>query len=141
VQGIQGASGSGSTSVQSTRQQIITTTGVLTNNQITFVDLNAYKGYFLYKIQTSHSAWVRLYVSIAERLSDQNRNQTEDPATGIGLITEVITTGSTPVIIAPAVIGYNDETPPTSNIPITIKNLSGSNQDITITLTLVQVEA
>jgi hypothetical protein len=57
------------------------------------------------------------------------------------VITEVITTGLSTVIMAPAVHGFNDESPVTDIIPVTVTNLSGSAATITVTLTLLQAEA
>ena len=95
----------------------------------------------MYKIQTSHAAWVRLYVSAAARTADVSRAQGTDPAYDAGVVTEIITTGSSTVIMAPAVHGFNDESPVTTNIPVAVTNLSGSSATITVTLTLLQVES
>ena len=94
----------------------------------------------LYKITTSHAAWVRLYVSNATRTADASRAQGIDPSYDAGVIAEVITTGSQTVILAPAVFGFNDEATPTTNIPVAVTNLSGSAATITVTLTLLQAE-
>ena len=43
--------------------------------------------------------------------------------------------------MAPAVHGFNDESPVTDVIPVAVTNLSGSAATITVTLTLLQAEA
>ena len=103
-----------------------------------------YKGYALYKVQTASSsgtggAWVRIYTNVASRTADANRLQTSDPAIQ-GIIAEVITTANTTVSTTPGVIGFNDESTPTSNIELAVTNTSQVASAITITLTLLQLE-
>ena len=43
--------------------------------------------------------------------------------------------------MVPAVQGFNNESPVTTNIPVAVTNLSGSSAAITVTLTLLQAEA
>jgi hypothetical protein len=43
--------------------------------------------------------------------------------------------------MAPATIGFSNEDTPDNNIPIRVTNRSGSAAAITVTLTLVQIEA
>jgi hypothetical protein len=84
---------------------------------------------------------VRLYVSTAARTADSSRVQGADPNYDSGVVTEVISTGSQTIIMAPAVHGFNDESPVTDIIPAAVTNLSGSSATITVTLTLLQAEA
>jgi len=100
-----------------------------------------FKGYTLYKIQTSHAAWVRIYSSNAARTADAPRLQTDDPATDAGVIAEAITIGSQTVTVTPAIAGFNDESPPTTNIPMAVTNLTGFTANISVTLTLLQTES
>jgi ethanolamine utilization protein EutA (predicted chaperonin) len=93
------------------------------------------------KIQTSAAAWVRIYTSEAARIADASRSEGVDPAPGSGVIAEVITTGAETVLISPSTIGFNDESPVTTNIPVRVTNKSGSTAAITVTLTLLQLEA
>jgi hypothetical protein len=104
-------------------------------------NITGYVGYGLYKIQTSVAAWVVIYDSVASSTADSSRAITTDPTPGSGVIAEAITTGSQTVKFTPAVMGYSDESPPTSNIPIKLTNLSGGTTAITVTLTLIRLES
>lgn len=110
------------------------------NDSINIDILNAYKGYVLYKIETSHAAWVRIYTDDNLRSLDA-RTIDEDPLNVPGLIAETITVGAEVVRITPGVIGYNDESPVTTTIPIRVTNLSGSSAQITVTVTIIPLES
>jgi hypothetical protein len=118
-----------------------TGSGSINNLATASFNVTGFKGYTLYKIQTSAAAWVRIYSSDATRTADAARLQTVDPASDAGLIAEVITTGSQTVTVTPAIAGFNDEASPTTNIPMSVTNLSGTTASISITLTLLQTEA
>ena len=100
-----------------------------------------YKGYFLYKIQTDGAAWVRIYINDAKRTADASRTEGQDPGPDAGVIAEVITTGAQTILVSPGVIGYNLESTPTTTIPCAVKNKSGGAAAITVTLTVLQLEA
>ena len=95
------------------------------------------KTYILYKIETSAAAWVRLYVDTASRTSDSTRDENTDPQPGSGVIAEVITTGAQEQKMTPGVFGWCESG---SNIPLAITNKSGSDQQITVTLTYLVLE-
>lgn len=95
------------------------------------------KTYILYKIETSAAAWVRLYVDTASRTSDSTRDENTDPQPGSGVIAEVITTGAQEQKMTPGVFGWCESG---SNIPLSITNKSGSDQQITVTLTYLVLE-
>jgi len=116
------------------------TTASLANAATGNLDVTGFKGYALYKIQTSAASWVRIYTDQASRVSDLSRAENTDPGTNSGVIAEVITTGANTIVIAPAAIGFNNEATPTTNIPMAVTNKSGSTGTITVTLTVVQVE-
>jgi len=105
------------------------------------VDITGFKGYLLYKIQTSAAAWVRIYTDTTSRAVDSGRSELTDPTPGAGVVAEVITTGAQTILISPGALGFNNEAIPTTSIPIAVTNKSGSTTTITITLTVVQVEA
>ena len=105
------------------------------------LDITGYKGYLLLKITTSQAAWVRVYTDDASRTADSSRSELTDPTPGSGVIAEVITTGAETVIMSPAVFGFNNEGTPTTDIPIRVTNKSGSGAAITVTLTIIQMEA
>lgn len=102
--------------------------------------ITGHKSYVLLKIQTSHAAWVRLYTDVASRTADSGRAEGVDPSPGAGVIAEVITTGAETILISPATIGFNNETVPTTDIPIRVTNKSGGSADITVTVTILQLE-
>jgi hypothetical protein len=133
-----GSGGSGSMAQRSIAAQ---STGFILPNATAWDTIVGYKGYILYKIQTSAAAWVRIYSSGAERSADSSRTITTDPTPGSGVIAEVITTGAQTVNLAPGVIGFSNEDTPNTDIALAITNTSGSAANITVTLTLLQIEA
>ncbi len=101
----------------------------------------AAKAFSLLKIQTSHAAWVTLYTDTTARVNDVPRTETTDPLPGSGVIAEVITSDGATQIITPGTIGWNNDPVPSTNIYAKVVNKSGSQADITITITYVQIEA
>ena len=125
----------------STRTTVTTTTASLANNANANANITGYKSYVLLKIQTSAAAWVRIYSDDASRTADASRTSNTDPAPGAGIIAEVITTSAQTILISPGSYGFNNESTPTTTIPVNITNLSGSAAAITVTLTVLQLEA
>jgi hypothetical protein len=123
------------------RTTVTTTTASLANNANANANITGYKSYALLKIQTSAAAWVRIYSDDASRTTDVSRASNIDPAAGAGIITEVITSGAQTILISPGAFGFNNESSPTTTIPINITNLSGSTVAITVTLTILQLES
>ena len=117
------------------------TTGSLADGASGNITITGYKGYALYKVQTSAAAWVRIYTSQAARTADSSRAEGVDPGPGAGVITEVITTGAQTIVISPGTIGFSDEGVPTTAIYVAVKNKSGGTTTITVTLSIVQLEA
>jgi hypothetical protein len=105
--------------------------------------ITGFKGYALLSIQVDHGAWVTIYSTTAARSADSSRTITTDPTPGSGVIAESITTGagSSTTYFTPALIGYSAEAPPITDIPIKVYNNSGSTTTITVTLTLIKLEA
>lgn len=136
-----GSNSSGNSNVTVSSSQslnvITATTPTLLAGDSVNLNIVGYQGYGLYKIQVSNPAWVRIYTSAAARTSDINRLITTDPTPDVGLITEVIT-NQTPqtVQLAPAVLGYNNESPPTTTIPLRVTNTGVSSVAITVWLTI-----
>ena len=102
-------------------------------------NITGYKSYALLAIETDYAAWVTLYTSSANRTSDLSRSITTDPTPSSGVIAEAITTGAQKVWFSPAVLGYS--TDGTINIPVKIYNNGAGTTSISVTLTLVQLEA
>lgn len=132
--------GGGGGSLQS-RSNVATTTTSLANGATGNITITGYKGYMLYKIQTSAAAWVRVYTDVASRTSDASRVEGADPAPGAGVIAEVITTGAQTILLSPGTIGFSNEGTPSTNIECAVTNKSGGTTTITVTLTVVQLEA
>ena len=124
-----------------TRASVAGTSASLANGASGDIDITGFKGYVLYKIQTSVASWVRLYTDSASRTADNSRSEGVDPAPGAGVIAEIITTGASTILISPGAFGFNNESSPTTNIPVRVTNKSGSTTDITVTLVVVQLEA
>ena len=134
-----GASGSGTTGLQS-RTDIAKVSAYL-DNDLTDSNVNAegYKSYVLLGITTDADAWVRVYATAAARLADLNRSEGTDPSPGSGVIAEVRVNGTQ--MISPGTIGFNFETAPVNTIYLSVTNRSGSTQQITTTLKVIQLEA
>jgi hypothetical protein len=106
------------------------------------INANGFKSYILQKLETNYPAWVRLYVDSASRTSDLVRSEGNDPIPGSGVVAEVITTSSAlSQLITPAVIGFNNDNPSTSTLYMAVTNKDVVSRAITVTLTLVQLEA
>jgi hypothetical protein len=113
----------------------------LANTASADLNITGFKGYALLKIQTSVAAWIRLYTDAASRSSDSSRLEGVDPSPDAGVIAEVITTGNQTILMSPAVMGFNNENTPTNTIPVRVTNKSGSTTAVTVTLTLIKLEA
>jgi hypothetical protein len=126
----------------SSRTTAAATTASLADQASGSISITGFKGYGLYKIQVSAAAWVVIYDSVASRTADINaaRDQNTDPLPGSGVIAEVITSGAQTIKISPGTVGFSDESPATTDIPIKVTNLSGISTTITVTLTLVCLE-
>jgi len=123
------------------RTTAVGTTGSLASLASADLNITGFKGYVLLKIQTSVAAWVRLYTDGTSRTADASRLEAVDPDPGAGVIAEVITTGGQTILMSPAVMGFNNETVPTTTIPCRVTNKSGSSAAVTVTLTLIKIEA
>jgi hypothetical protein len=128
------------TSSLKTRNTTGISTGVFDNGSTVNASAVGYKGYMLLTVQVSAAARVRIYTDTASRTADASRVEGASPAAGHGLIYELVTTGSAIRKVSPAVMGYSDETIPTVSIPIAVTNKSGSPANISVTLTILQIE-
>jgi hypothetical protein len=134
------SAGGGGSSLQE-RGILTISTGTLGNNLSADVALIGFKSYALLKIQTNVAAWVTVYTSSTARTLDSGRQETTDPLPGSGVIAEIITTGPSTQALTPVPIGFNDDEIPSENIYLKVVNKSGSSTAITITLTVLQLEA
>ena len=124
-----------------TRTAVNGTTASLATSATGNLTITGYKGYFLYKIQISAAAWVRIYTDTASRTADAGRTELTDPTPGAGVIAEVITTGAETILISPGVMGFSNESTPSTNIELAVTNKSGGTTTITVTLTVLPLEA
>ena len=86
----------------------------------------------LYEIDVTTQAWVTVYNSAANRTADSGRSQGTDPGTDAGVIAEIVTAASGSETITPAP-GYALPAQD-GKVYIAARNLSGSTQNITVTL-------
>ena len=143
VQFNSGSGGSGSSSgVGTSRFSVSNTTGSIGAGTTADITISGAKAYSLFKIETSHAAWVRLYTDTTSRTSDASRAYTTDPTPGSGVLAEVYTTtsGSNTFKMTPAVTGWNDDATPSTNIYAKVTNNESTSQDITVTLTILRME-
>jgi hypothetical protein len=118
-----------------------TATGVSAGASAT-INIVGPKTYILSKVTTSSPAWVRIYSDAASRTNDAARLEGTDPLPGSGVIAEVITTlGFLTQLITPGVIGFNNDTTVADVVYVSVKNTDSVTSDITVTLSLLQLEA
>jgi hypothetical protein len=134
--------GSGSSGIGTSRFSVSNTTGSIGAGTTADITITGAKAYSLFKIETSHAAWVRLYTDTTSRTNDASRAYTTDPAPGSGVLAEVYTTtsGSNTFKMTPAVTGWNDDATPSTNIYAKVTNNESTSQDITVTLTILRME-
>ena len=129
----------GVTGALSTRSTIIGTTGTISDNNSADLDITGgAPTYALLKIQSNDASWVRLYTDTASRTADASRVITDDPAPDAGVVAEIITTGNQVIKMSPGVIGWLDTG---TTVHARVTNLSGGARAITVTLTLLALEA
>lgn len=137
-----GGGGTGDGSGLQSRTTATVTTGVIADGQSANVEiLNVARSYLIQKIYTDKAAWVTLYTDSVARTDDATRNSLTDPVPGTGVIAEVVTTGAYEQLITPGVIGFNNDTTPTTTAYLKVVNNSGTASTITVTITYVQLEA
>jgi hypothetical protein len=106
------------------------------------VNATGFKTYILSKVVTSSPAWVRIYSDPTSRANDASRTEGTDPLPGSGVIAEVITTpGFLTQLITPGVIGFNNNALPDNLVYMAVKNTDSVSRDITVTLSILQLEA
>lgn len=132
--------GSGSSGFASRSTLPAITTSALASGASENATFSGYKGYILYKIETSAAARIRLYTSVAARTADASRPEGSLPSQGSGLVAEIVTTGAETVLISPGSIGFSSESIPTSSIPCNVTNKEVTATAITVTITALQLE-
>ena len=120
-------------------QDLSGTTSSLADDATAELNITGYKAYSLFKITTSAEAWVKVYVDDASRDADATRSEGQDPSPGSGVISEVRTSGAESILISPGIMGFNNDSPRTDAIYLSVTNRSGSATAITVTLTALQI--
>ena len=137
---ISSTGGGGGSGLTSRTDAAVTSASLAAANSGTYT-ITGFKGYALLSVQTSSAAWVTIYSSVSAQAADASRTKITDPVPGSGVIAEVITTSGVTQYFSPAVVGYSGESTPTTSIPIKIYNNGSSTAIITVTLTLIKLEA
>ena len=133
--------GAGITNLPGTNRTTVTViTPSLAANAAANVIATGYPGYALYSISSNVASWITLYTSNAAAASDYTRSINTDPTPGSGVIAESIGNVAAITKFTPAVVGFNDETVPTSAIPMKIVNNGNVTSNISVTLTLLKLE-
>ncbi len=113
---------------------------IVQNGGIGDLNISGYKGYVLYKITSSHEAWIRVFVDDASRQADDTRSEGTDPTPGGGVIAEVRTYGlNQSVLVTPGVMGFNNDNPRTTTMYLSVVNRSNVTTAINITLTALKI--
>ncbi len=136
-------SGGGGTSLGSRTTKAGTTSTLAAAASADLNITGAFKAYALLKIAIDHPAWVVLYTNDTTRTADDARAEGTDPTPGSGVLAEVLTTtaGASTFVMTPGLLGWNDDGTPATTIYAKVKNKDSSARAITVTLTVIQLEA
>ncbi len=139
-----GVSGGGAGIGLSTRQTItklVSGLGVGNTSNTTFTD--GRKSWLLQKVGISSAARVVLYTDQNSMTADAGRSATTDPLPGSGVIAEINTStaGVSTFVMSPGIMGWNNDATPSDNIWFSVTNNETSTANITVSLTIVQLEA
>ena len=128
-------------STRATITKLVTGVGAGLTMNSTFTD--GRKSWMLQKVGISSAAWVVLYTDQNAMTADSSRPHTTDPTPGSGVIAEVrsTTAGVSTFIMSPGVMGWNNDSTPSDNIWFKVTNNETSASNITVSLTIVQLEA
>lgn len=111
------------------------------SNSTATMEIVGYKSYMISKIQTNYPARVRIYTDAAQRSADFYRSTATQVANNSGLIVETLTTsGGLTKLISPGAFGFNNDSPSTSTIYLSVTNNDVVIRNIVVTLTLLQLE-
>ena len=137
IQGEPGPAGADGGFVSRTTSEV--TTSSLANNAYEETTVTLKPGYRLLKVETDVAARVRVYDSTASRTADAARDIGTDPSGVHGVVLDLVTTPSVLVWwLSPVVDGYTVDA--TDTVPLSITNLSGSTDTVTVTFTWVRSE-
>ena len=126
-----------------TRNTYTATANSLASGSQTDITIVGHRAYALLKVAVNHPSWVVLYVDDASRTADDSRSEGTDPAPGSGVIAEVTTTtaGSSTFLMSPGLIGWNNDSTVSKNVYVKVKNKDSVTRSITVSLTMVPIQA
>jgi hypothetical protein len=123
-----------------TIQELSGTTASLAPDVTAELNIVGYKAYSLFKIQTNAESWIRIYTDDVSRDADVTRSEGQDPVAGSGVIAEIRTDGiDNNVLITPGILGFNNDSPRTTTIYLSVTNRSAASTAITVTLTALKI--
>ena len=135
--GPQGPGGAGNY----TRTNVTTSSGSISSGANASITATGFKTWAIHKIVTDYPAWIRIYCDTASRTADAARSIYTDPTPGTGVILEAITTsGNLTSLVTPGVIGFNNDATPSTNMYMLITNQDSTTRNISVTMTLTQLE-
>lgn len=118
-----------------------TTTSALAYSSSTNLIANGYKSYILSKVIVDTACWLRIYTDADAQTADTSRSIGTDPVAGSGIVAEIISAGALTQRITPCVLGVNLDSPPTTNLYLTVTNLQVATTQINISMNLIQLES
>ena len=118
-----------------------TTTSALAYSSSTNLIANGYKSYILSKVIVDTACWLRIYTDADAQTADASRSIGTDPVAGSGIVAEIISAGALTQRITPCVLGVNLDSPPTTNLYLTVTNLQVATTQINISMNLIQLES
>ena len=126
----------------SSRQDVVISTGTIADGAVVDVDFTAFTGYAILRAQASAVSILTLYAAEEDRTADASRDPSLIvPPINKGIFAELKFLDTAVNKLGPVLMGYNDDAIITRAGYARVKNTSGSSQaDITITLTVIQVE-
>lgn len=117
------------------------TAAALAANAEANLDIAIAKAWVALRVRTNRPARVRIYANAAARTADAARAVGVAPTGDHGLLLEYITTsGDLDWAVAPAIVGYNLESPITAIAAVRITNLDVAAGDTTVTITAIPQE-
>lgn len=123
------------------RLSVSSATSVISSATSVSLNIVGYKAYLLSKVVTTYPAWVRIYTDNVSRTNDQARSEQTDPLPGTGILAEVITTaGSLTQLITPGVYGFNNDSPTSNTVYLSVTNKDLVPRSVNVTLTILQLE-
>ena len=123
-----------------TIQELSGTTASLAADATAELNIVGYKAYSLFKIVSTAESWIRIYTDDVSRDADATRSEGQDPVAGGGVIAEIRTDGVTnTVLISPGILGFNNDSPRTTTIYLSVTNRSVTPTAITVTLTALKI--